>query len=52
MTIQKRGGEAIVEHATLTVIGHPVPELPVAEVERAQKHYRDALGFEIGYHAA
>ena len=31
----------------LTAIGQPVPELPVADVERAQKHYRDALGFEI-----
>ncbi len=30
-------------------IGHPVPELPVADVERAQEHYRDALGFEIGW---
>ena len=28
-------------------IGHPVPELPVADVERVQQHYRDALGFEI-----
>jgi uncharacterized glyoxalase superfamily protein PhnB len=33
----------------LTVIGPPVPELPVADVERAQQHYRDALGFEIGW---
>ena len=33
----------------LTVIAQPVPELPVADVERAQKHYRDALGFEIGW---
>ncbi|MBV9718334.1 MAG: VOC family protein [Candidatus Eremiobacteraeota bacterium] len=31
----------------LTTIGQPVPELPVADVERAQQHYRDALGFEI-----
>ncbi|MGD0731108.1 MAG: VOC family protein [Terracidiphilus sp.] len=30
-------------------MGRPVPELPVAEVERAQQHYRDALGFEIGW---
>ena len=30
-------------------IGKPVPELPVADVERAQQHYRDALGFEIGW---
>ena len=29
--------------------GHPVPELPVADVERAQRHYRDVLGFEIGW---
>jgi predicted enzyme related to lactoylglutathione lyase len=26
-----------------------VPELPVADVERAQQHYRDALGFKIGW---
>lgn len=32
-----------------TSIGQPVPELPVADVERAQRHYRDALGFEIGW---
>ena len=25
------------------------PELPVEDVERAQRHYRDALGFEIGW---
>jgi predicted enzyme related to lactoylglutathione lyase len=30
-------------------MGRPVPELPVADVERAQQHYRDALGFEIGW---
>jgi hypothetical protein len=29
-------------------IGPPVPELPVVDVERAQQHYRDVLGFEIG----
>src|SRR5580693_2029925 len=33
----------------LSSLGHPVPELPVADVERAQQHYRDALGFEIGW---
>ncbi len=32
-----------------TSFGRPVPELPVADVERAQQHYRDALGFEIGW---
>ena len=30
-------------------MGPLVPELPVADVERAQQHYRDALGFEIGW---
>ena len=29
--------------------GPPVPELPVADVERAQQHYRDAFGLEIGW---
>ena len=33
----------------LSSMGQPVPELPVADVERAQQHYRDALGFEIGW---
>jgi predicted enzyme related to lactoylglutathione lyase len=37
------------EMEKMTSIGHPVPELPVADVERAQQHYRDALGFEIGW---
>jgi uncharacterized glyoxalase superfamily protein PhnB len=32
-----------------TKFGHPTPELPVEDVERAQQHYRDALGFEIGW---
>jgi predicted enzyme related to lactoylglutathione lyase len=32
-----------------TFMGQPVAELPVADVERAQQHYRDALGFEIGW---
>ena len=30
-------------------MAQPVPELPVVDVERAQRHYRDALGFEIGW---
>ena len=34
---------------SLTSIGQPVPELPVVDVERAQRHYRDVLGFEIGW---
>lgn len=33
----------------LSAIHHPVPELPVADVERAQQYYRDTLGFEIGW---
>jgi uncharacterized glyoxalase superfamily protein PhnB len=33
----------------LTSIGQLVPELPVADVERAQQHYRDTLGFEIAW---
>ena len=32
-----------------TAIGKPVPELPVADVERAQKYYSDVLGFDIGW---
>ncbi len=30
-------------------IGQPVPELPVVDVEGAQRHYSDALGFKIGW---
>jgi uncharacterized glyoxalase superfamily protein PhnB len=30
-------------------MNHPVPELPVVDVERSQKYYRDVLGFEIGW---
>jgi catechol 2,3-dioxygenase-like lactoylglutathione lyase family enzyme len=33
----------------LTTIDQPVPELPVADVEKAQQYYRDFLGFEIGW---
>jgi uncharacterized glyoxalase superfamily protein PhnB len=33
----------------MSKMGQPVPELPVADVERAQQHYRDALGFEIAW---
>ena len=32
-----------------TTLAHPTPELPVEDVERAQQHYRDALGFEISW---
>ena len=34
---------------SLTSIAQPAPELPVIDVERAQQHYRDALGFEIAW---
>jgi uncharacterized glyoxalase superfamily protein PhnB len=37
------------EKEKTTIFGRPTPELPVADVERAQQHYRDALGFEIGW---
>ncbi len=33
----------------VTRFGPPVPELPVTDVERAQRHYRDVLGFKIGW---
>jgi predicted enzyme related to lactoylglutathione lyase len=33
----------------LSSFGPPTPELPVLDVERAQQHYRDVLGFEIGW---
>lgn len=35
------------QKAVRTTFAHPTPELPVEDVERAQRHYRDALGFEI-----
>lgn len=34
---------------SLTPMAQPVPELPVSDVERAQQHYRDALGFDVGW---
>ena len=33
----------------LAKFSHPTPELPVEDVERAQQHYRDVLGFKIGW---
>jgi uncharacterized glyoxalase superfamily protein PhnB len=33
----------------LTTIGQTVPELPVADVERAQHYYRDRLGFQVAW---
>jgi catechol 2,3-dioxygenase-like lactoylglutathione lyase family enzyme len=36
-------------NTSLSTISPPVPELPVDNVERSQRHYRDVLGFEIGW---
>lgn len=33
----------------MTSFSQPVPELPVANVERARQHYRDVLGFTLGW---
>jgi uncharacterized glyoxalase superfamily protein PhnB len=42
--------ETVVDEKQLrTRLGHPTPELPVEDVERAQEHYRDALGCEVGW---
>ena len=38
---------AVDQKALRTTFAPPTPELPVEDVERAQQHYRDALGFEI-----
>ena len=38
---------AVNESKPQLTFSHPTPELPVEDVERAQRHYRDALGFEI-----
>ena len=35
--------------AAATKFAPPVPELPVRDVERAQAHYRDTLGFKVGW---
>jgi predicted enzyme related to lactoylglutathione lyase len=40
-------GVYMTEVAPLSPIGHPVAELPVKDVERSQRHYRDLLGFKI-----
>ena len=37
------------EKREMTKFAPPVPELPVADVERAQQHYRDTLGFAIAW---
>jgi uncharacterized glyoxalase superfamily protein PhnB len=47
--IKESKGELCGGKEKMNSIGQPVPELPVADVERAQRHYRDALGFEVGW---
>jgi uncharacterized glyoxalase superfamily protein PhnB len=42
-------GGSVSARRELSSIGQLVPELPVADVERSQQHYRDSLGFEIGW---
>lgn len=37
------------QNPSRTTFGHPTPELPVVDVERAQQHYRDALSFGISW---
>jgi uncharacterized glyoxalase superfamily protein PhnB len=32
-----------------TPFGFPTPELPVEDVERAQRYYHDTFGFDIGW---
>lgn len=39
----------MIRKQSLTSVGQPVPELLITDVERAQQHYRDAFGFEIGW---
>ena len=42
-------GEEMNQKQLRTSLGHPTPELPVEDVDRAQQHYRDSLGFDIGW---
>ena len=35
--------------APRTRLGAPTPELPVEDVERAQRHYCESLGFTLGW---
>src|SRR5438045_6139101 len=46
---ESKGESSVGAKRKMNSIGQPVPELPVADVERAQQHYRDTLGFEIGW---
>jgi predicted enzyme related to lactoylglutathione lyase len=39
----------VTSHGSRKPFAAPVPELPVEDVKRAQRHYRDTLGFDIGW---
>lgn len=45
----RRKEVTVSQNGLRTIFAHPTPELPVEDVERAQQHYREALGFEIGW---
>jgi uncharacterized glyoxalase superfamily protein PhnB len=47
MRVPRRKESLVSKQRSLTSIDQPVPELPVTDVERAQQHYRDSLGFDI-----
>jgi len=47
--VRDHGGCEKMNAPTRTSIAQPVPELPVEDVERAQRYYRDVLGFEIAW---
>jgi predicted enzyme related to lactoylglutathione lyase len=40
---------SVVIKEKMILLRKPVPELPVVDVERAQQHYRDVFGLEIGW---
>ena len=44
-----RSGHAMDQKDSFTRFGQLVPELPVADVEKAQEYYRDVFGFDIGW---
>jgi uncharacterized glyoxalase superfamily protein PhnB len=37
------------QKSTRAPLSHPTPELPVADVERAQRHYHEVFGFDIAW---
>ena len=46
---QRREETVLNQKPLRTKLAPLTPELPVEDVERAQQHYHDALGFEIGW---